>query len=541
MSKSESTIILCGGALNHSNLPIGTNQSNAMVPINGKPVIGWILDELLFKGIKRATVVLREQNTRLQAFINRAYANRMDVRLALLPDEGTIIQSIHAGLADTSTGGVVRVILGDTLIRDSFAGDRDFVYVGDVEDSRRWCVAVTGHVGEIVDFIDKQELSNPPYKALAGYYHFQHGEHLRSCVEAAIATNERELSDVLRRYKSMHPIQAQPVRDWFDFGHIDNLVSARRRLLQPRYFNQLTINPVLNTITKVSQHTQKLEDELAWFANIPEELKVLTPRIITSADAEGNVAVSQEYYGYPTLAELYTYGDLQPDIWLSIMRHVLRIHGEFRRHAGHLAPADIRKMYAEKTWQRLDTLRAEDEHWNLLLERETLTFNDRELRNIYQLADKVNSQAERLAESAPVSVIHGDFCFSNILFDINNQIVRLIDPRGSFGKSGVYGDARYDIAKLRHSVSGLYDYIMADMFEVREADGVFTSQVYVDAKLKSVAAEFDRMVAALGYDVNEIRFIEGLLFVSMIPFHKGHRLRQQLLYMIGLELLNEVL
>jgi len=331
------------------------------------------------------------------------------------------------------------------------------------------------------------------------------------------------------------------VKEWFDFGHIDNLVSARRRLLQPRYFNQLTINPVLNTITKVSQHTQKLEDELAWFANIPEELKVLTPRIITSEDAEGNVQVSQEYYGYPTLAELYTYGDLQPDIWLSILRHVLRIHGEFRRHTGHLDAKHIRTMYGEKTWQRLATLCAEDEQWKSLLERESITYNDRELHNIYQLTEGLNARAERLSGSAPVSVIHGDFCFSNILFDLNNQIVRLIDPRGSFGKSGVYGDARYDIAKLRHSVSGLYDYIMADMFEVRESDGEFTSQIYVDSKLSVVAGEFDRMVAALGYDINEIRFIEGLLFISMIPFHKGHRLRQQVLYLTGLELLNEVL
>jgi len=129
---SESTIILCGGPLNHSNLPIGTNQSNAMVPINGKPVIGWILDELLFKGIRHATVVLREQNTRLRAFIERAYANRMDIHVAPLSEEGTIIQSIRAGLARTASGaGVVRVILGDTLIRDSFADDRDFVYTGE--------------------------------------------------------------------------------------------------------------------------------------------------------------------------------------------------------------------------------------------------------------------------------------------------------------------------------------------------------------------------------------------------------------------------
>jgi hypothetical protein len=27
----------------------------------------------------------------------------------------------------------------------------------------------------------------------------------------------------------------------------------------------------------------------------------------------------------------------------------------------------------------------------------------------------------------------------------------MIDPRGSFGEVGIYGDNKYDIAKMRHS------------------------------------------------------------------------------------------
>lgn len=541
LNAPETTLILCGGPINTTNLPIGTSQSNAMVPINGKPVIGWILDELLFKSIRQATIVLREENTKLRDFVQRAYGGRMNLTLIPLHEEGTIVESVHAGLRAAPADGLVRIILGDTLIRDSFEGERDFVYTAEVEDSRRWCVAITGELGEVAKLIDKQELSNPPYQALAGYYHLRRGADLRRCVDESVAAGERELSDVLRRYMAAHPIQAEPSREWFDFGHIENLVSARRRLLQPRYFNTLTINPVLNTITKVSQHSKKLQEELAWFQLLPDELKVLTPRTHATRDADGNVAVSQEYYGYPTLAELYVYGDLPSDIWVSILRKVLLIHQEFRRHAGELEPEHVCSMYGRKTWERLDSLRGQDPFWHSLLDSETITYNGLELRNAYSLRAAIDARAEELALSAPISIIHGDYCFSNILFDLNNQIVRLIDPRGSFGKSGIYGDARYDIAKLRHSVNGLYDYVMADMFDVRAEDGVWTSEVYAEARLRNVAAKFDRMVAALGYDVHEIRFIEGLLFVSMVPYHHGHPQRQRLLYLTGLSLLNEVL
>ena len=61
-----------------------------------------------------------------------------------------------------------------------------------------------------------------------------------------------------------------------------------------------------------------------------------------------------------------------------------------------------------------------------------------------------------LSREGPGSIMHGDFCLSNILYDLRSRICKLLDPRGSFGASGIYGDPRYDVAKLYHSVYGLY-------------------------------------------------------------------------------------
>jgi len=534
-------IILCGGALNYTALPVSTNQSNAMIPINGKPVIGRILDDLLSKGIDCATVVVREHDVRTQTFLRRAYGTRMKLDIVRLREEGTILQSIRAGLSRGPCDGLVRIILGDTLIRDPFDSDEDFVYVGEVSDSRRWCVAFVESNGNIDDYADKQELSGAPYYALAGYYHLTHGGDLRMCVERSVANGEREISDVLRRYAAYHPLKARLVREWFDFGHIDNLVEARRQLLQPRFFNTMTINPVLNTITKVSHYTQKLHDELNWYRDLPEELKVLTPRIISTAEVDGNLHICQEFYGYPTLAELYTFGELGNDIWGSILRRVLGIHREFRRYSSQLDEAHLRSMYLDKTWQRIDALREQDDWWRSLLSQEAVTFNGARLHNIYTMRSRLDARGAEIAATAPISIIHGDFCFSNILFDLPNQIIRVIDPRGSFGRSGIYGDPRYDIAKLRHSVSELYDFIMADMFDFTQHDQGFTSQVYADGRRRVVAAEFDRLIVSAGYQLDEVKFIEGLLFVSMVPLHAGAPQRQKLLYLTGLTLLNEVL
>ena len=541
MMNNETTIVLSAGPINYSNLPIGTNQSNAMIPVNFKPVIGWILDDLLDKNIRQAIIVLREQDRPLQDFLQRAYVGRMDLTMVPLREEGTIVQSLQAGLCRSPTNGLTRIILGDTLIHDTYYGEGDFVYVGTVAGSRRWCLAVTTVDGRVVDYVDKEEMTSGPKTALAGYYHLMHGDHLRACVNRSVVDGESELSDVLRRYGAVCPIQARQVRAWYDFGHIDNLVDARRRLLQHRDFNSLSINPVLNTITKTSHNDAKLQDELDWYLGLPDELKALTPRILSHQRIDGHLQIVQEYYGYPTLSELYVYGDLHTDTWLSILRHVLRIHMAFHHYPGTLGAEEIFTMYVDKTFARLAQLRRQDKVWEDLLACDAIVLNGRTLRNVPALQGALCQRARELTESAPISVIHGDFCFSNMLFDINNQIIRLIDPRGSFGRKGIYGDARYDIAKLRHSVCGLYDYLLADMFDLRETPAGFEGNVYVNGTHEMVAAGFDQMVVEAGYNLDDIRFVEGLLFVSMLPLHAGHPERQRMMYLTGLARLNEVL
>ena len=56
----------------------------------------------------------------------------------------------------------------------------------------------------------------------------------------------------------------------------------------------------------------------------------------------------------------------------------------------------------------------------------------------------------------PYSIIHGDPTFSNTLADKSGN-AWLIDPRGTFGRSEVYGDPRYDWAKVLYSAAGNYD------------------------------------------------------------------------------------
>lgn len=538
---SDLTIILCGGRINHSNLPVSSNQSNALVPINGKPVISWILDDLLSRGIRNATVVLRAEEERFHSYLLRTWSKRMRLHLALLPREGTILQSLLSGFPEDRYSGRVRVILGDTLIRDTYEDSGDYVFVGRVDDSRRWCIAKTDEQGVIDELLDKQELPSGSHTALAGFYQFNDGAFLKECIVKAIDRKACELSGALDIYRLKYPIAVKEVKQWFDFGHIDNFVDARWRLIQPRYFNSLSFNPVLNTVTKISRNTEKLIDELNWYHNIPEKLKVLTPRLIEYSHQDGNLEITQEYYGYPTLAELYLYSELTIETWTSILRRVLQIHREFNRFSGPVDSLHVRRMYFDKTVERLKNLEESDRWWNDLLHKNVLIYNGQKLKNIPVLLPHIDREIVSISENVKGAIIHGDLCFSNILYDLNNQIVRLIDPRGSFGKKGIYGDPRYDVAKLRHSVSGLYDFITADLFEIEWLDDECRAEVFSGSLPGELTEKFDRLIVEDGYKLNEIKLIEGLLFLSMAPLHQDKPHRQRMMFLTGIKLLNEVL
>jgi hypothetical protein len=119
--------------------------------------------------------------------------------------------------------------------------------------------------------------------------------------------------------------------------------------------------------------------------------------------------------------------------------------------------------------------------------------------------------------------------------------VRLIDPRGSFGESGIYGDARYDIAKLRHSLVGLYDYVLVDLFQINTTENGFEYELFEDDKNKQLAIYTDKCITANGYNLREIKLMEGLLFLTMIPYHVDYKERQQMMYVKSIEILNDLI
>jgi hypothetical protein len=139
-------------------------------------------------------------------------------------------------------------------------------------------------------------------------------------------------------------------------------------------------------------------------------------------------------------------------------------------------------------------------------------------------------------------VLHGDLCLSNILFESRLGRIKVIDPRGlnARGKFSFYGDLRYDLAKLTHSVVGLYDHILAGAYYLeRKYSSDFCSfelEIHIDERVKSVQNAFIDREFLPGLKPLDVIPITILLFISMLPLHADEPRRQDALLANALRL-----
>ncbi len=519
--------------------PILTNSSlpDAMIPINGKPVIGYILEDLLSRNITKAVIALHPHDRHTACYVSNKFANKLDIAIIYPESSGKGAGfTVASALSHVDPKGGVLVYLGDTIYKGALSFKKSFLVTSSAyEDPRKWCFVEKGKAN--LRFINKPQEYAGNGSVLTGIYFFKNASLLKKAARG-IKKQSIEISDILEAYGAREPFALVKAAGWYDCGNIENYYRARIDFLRIRSFNSITYNELYGYVTKRSQNSKKLEHELRWFLNLPEELKIFTPRVVNHAVSKKRVEYSLEFYGYPSLADMFLFGYEDLKIWKSIISYVFKIHALFKKHRAPVAFEHFHDMYYNKTVERLSEL-YKDPFWKALLERDTVILNGKPHKNIPHLIEKLPGLVRKLYKKSDIGIIHGDLCLSNILFDPGSKLMKLIDPRGCFGKESIYGDSKYDLAKLRHSFCGNYDFIVSDLFKVSYDDGIFRTDIHCEEHHDEIAKIFDAETKKASYDIRSIKLIEALLFISMIPLHANSRERQLMMYARGVELLQE--
>lgn len=435
--------------------------------------------------------------------------------------------------------------LGDMVIDDLDRGlvGADFCAYDFTGETQRWTLFRAGGEGQPLVISDKAYQPDPTdWRTFLGAWGMRDFNRFVSLL--ATAADEPLVGRfyvAVRGYTQEKDVALVRSERWTDYGHLDNLNLARRRAMNTRYFNSISFGHGGATVRKQSRNSAKLADEIRWMLNQPEDLRVYLPAVYSHSLEPNLPFIEMEFYSYPSLDECFVYARHDFDTWEKIFTRVFEIIALQGRHRveGDMS-ADLRDMYLNKTARRIREFIAANDQ-GFLVDR-PVSVNGVPCRSLSVVPEVLEAalEARGALEAGSFGISHGDMCFGNVLFDVRHALLKLIDPRGSFGRHALHGDVYYDLAKLSHSVLGWYDFIIFNQFHVSDdGNGRYHLSFRARDHHRTIGEIFRKHIAQNGYDLSRVRLIESTLFLSMLPLHRSNPRHQIAMLLRGLELFTE--
>jgi len=535
-------LILSAGRIDDELTKIFGKIPSGLIPLNGKPVIFRIIDKLIAEGIQNISITTGYKKEILEKIVKEQYKNQCDLKFISTDFEKPPGNSIKTAINFCNEEKLL-IILGDTLIENNLTdlinkGENFVLTSQEFLHTKNWCVVtkIENHIDEI---FDKKELeNNEKYHALVGCYFINDLKLLKSILSNFADDDKLEISSIIQKIKEKNEFQLEFAKKWHDVGHLENYYSTKQFVLKTRYFNKLQFDDYGENVIKTSTNKEKLIDEINWYKGMPDDILGLVPKNLDSS-TEDNPFIKLEYIKHPTLSELWLYSEFPEDFWKEIIEELFKIIKKFQKYNFNVTKQEYYSMYFGKTLNRIDDLIAENKLFREIFEQDFIFINNKKLRNWNLMKGEIKEKINRMYKEEDNCLIHGDLYFANILYDSEKNMFKLIDPRGRWGNN-VGGDIKYDIAKIRHSVVGCFDTITNGLYSIKhEEKNKIHLNVFKPKNYEAICNEFDANIKK-NWNLDEIKMIEGLLFISMLPLHSDNLERQLAFFSIGLERLNEI-
>ena len=499
----------------------------AFLPIGGKR----LFERQYMEFTDRASrVILSLPETFSVDDLDNSLLSKLGIEVVFLPENLSLGSSIVFVINVTALcGQPIMLLHGDTLLTGINEITKDSLSVSlEPQLNYQWGRAKLNgcHTTLLLD----DELSAPD-AVLTGFFVFSDSNRLIKCIT-------RENGSFLRglqTYGSENDFHAVYSENWFDFGHVGTYYRSRRSMATQRAFNSLQISP--RVVTKASVDQTKILAEAKWFEEIPNDVRLHTPTYLGRQTVDGTHSYSLEYLYLPTLSDLFVFGR-KPLIWwrklFDAVDEVLTLMASHKA-PGEILNKNVKDLYLEKTIARLE-MYSKSTGFDINKECRIPGYK---LPSVSKMVE-ISASAITKFNTADSTLIHGDFCFSNLFFDGRSSLIRMIDPRGldAEGNFSLWGDPRYDLAKLYHSVIGMYDHIVAGRFELCTNSPYDLALYLPSAELtESIGDEFmNRTFAGSNAESSDSLPISILLFFAMLPLHCDDNKRQLALLANGLRL-----
>lgn len=180
-------------------------------------------------------------------------------------------------------------------------------------------------------------------------------------------------------------------------------------------------------------------------------------------------------------------------------------------HRAEEIPTDkfsMKEAYFNKTFDRIRSIRDLVPFAN----EKFITVNGRKCRNVFFHKRELEKKLEKIT-CEKFCLIHGDCTFSNLMLREDGSPV-LIDPRGYFGYTELYGDPCYDWAKLYYSIVGNYDRFNLKEFELQ----IGKKEIWLSIRSNQWEDMEEEFFEMTGADPDEIKILHAIIWLSLTTY-----------------------
>lgn len=288
-----------------------------------------------------------------------------------------------------------------------------------------------------------------------------------------------------------------------EFGILKEYEKLEKEKCRP--FNKITVKDDILTKAPVDVQGKKLADrECAWYEKAKEKGIEILPQIYDTNP------LKMEYIDGRNIYECSLSYKQKKDVLEKLVSSLKKLHASETKVADTFS---IRKAYFSKTFDRIGKIQdlvpyARDKK---------ILVNGRKCRNVFYHKRELEQAVEKLFSSCePFAFIHGDCTFSNMMLRGNGEPV-LIDPRGYFGFAELFGDVRYDWAKIYYSIVGNYDKFNLKDFILKIGETAEEGICLEIASNQWEDMEQD-FFALTGSDRWEIRLLHAVIWLSLTTY-----------------------
>lgn len=415
------------------------NRPKCLVPVYGKPMIEQTLD------VYKDKTVIIIGDTHFKMLLHYiCEISRSDNYILMQTDEEGTAAGIRAALQNVPDGEPFIITWSDLFFEkeQEFEFDNEMLVGLAGNFDCRWSLE-----NGVFKNIPSQE------KGVSGFFVFKDKNRFEN-----LKTDKSLVRGFLSDTYMPYEVSSFTNHDCFEVGTVEKYEEILSKEVNHRFFNEVKVEEDKVYKKCVDLKYDKVHQaEKDWYDYVKDSFTRIP--IIYSTDPLIMSRVEGKHAW-----EIKSNKDWIMENYCNALQQLHNIKGSCEP----LSDYDCSDTYMFKPYQRVMQVRHIIEDFS----KPVIQINRKSCRNPFcDMKSFERIMEKNLLKNLRYTIIHGDCTFSNTLVDDLNQ-VWFIDPRGTFGGSKIYGDPRYDWAKLYYSAVGNYDKINSKKFSVDRSNGV---------------------------------------------------------------------